>query len=221
MTIARKELNTELNGIEIYFNVFPIDGTRETLKKNGFKWNHKKGCWYAKYTSERNTIADTCVDISIDEYRDIARECNEEIKEIHPRKATERKATPKRNKFNVKVGDFFVMSWGYEQTNVDYFQVIELVGSCSVRIREVNPPIISADPTCSMAEDRIYDLDTSKLLPPTPYSVHINDNEKGDLKRLKSYAQDGVSNPQITMASYADAHYVSTRTDKQYVSWYY
>lgn len=35
------------------------------------------------------------------------------------------------------VGDILVSSWGYEQTNVDFNQVIELSGKQSVKIREI------------------------------------------------------------------------------------
>lgn len=36
-----------------------------------------------------------------------------------------------------QVGDIFYTSWGYEQTNVNFFQVVE-VGKKSVMIREIN-----------------------------------------------------------------------------------
>jgi len=35
------------------------------------------------------------------------------------------------------VGDVLVNSWGYEQTNVDYYQVTALVGKQSVEIRAI------------------------------------------------------------------------------------
>ena len=35
--IATTKLNKDLNGIEIYFSVFPTEGTRNTLKKHGFR----------------------------------------------------------------------------------------------------------------------------------------------------------------------------------------
>lgn len=31
------------------------------------------------------------------------------------------------NKFGVKVGDVFVESWGYDQTNVDYYEVVRVM----------------------------------------------------------------------------------------------
>lgn len=37
----------------------------------------------------------------------------------------------------VKIGDIFYSSWGYEQTNIDFYQVVEVKGSF-VSIREIN-----------------------------------------------------------------------------------
>lgn len=223
-TIARKEINEALNGVEIYFTTFPIKATRDNLKANGFRWNHKKACWYARRSELTEAIADTCADTTTEEYKQFASSNGEEVKEA-TKKATkkETKKAEKSNKFGVKVGDFFHMSWGYEQTNNDFFQVVELVGTTSVRIREVNPPIISrsSEGYAPMAEDRVYKLDTSVILPPATGHTFIKDQEKGDLKRLKSYAADGISNPQINMTSYADAYYCGTDTLKAYESWYY
>lgn len=126
----------------------------------------------------------------------------------------------KANKFGIKVGDWFEMSWGYEQTNVDFFQVVALVGESSVRIRQANPKMVSEDPISGMSADRTYKM-TSEIQPPVR-SIFIKDNEKGDLKRVKSFYKDG-SHPQIYMTSYADAHYVGGEgaTIKTYESWYY
>lgn len=218
-TIAKKVINEALNGVEIYFTTFPIKATRDNLKANGFRWNHKKACWYAKRSNLTEAIADTCADTTNEEYKEFAADNGEEAKATKK----EAKKAEKSNKYGVKVGDFFHMSWGYEQTNNDFFQVVELVGSCSVRIREVNPPIISrsSEGFAPMAEDRVYDLNTSKLLPPASGHTFIKDQEKGDLKRLKSYAADGISNPVINMTSYANATHCNTDTLKAYESWYY
>lgn len=45
-----------------------------------------------------------------------------------------RKAKPR----DFEVGDVLRCSWGYEQTNIDYFQVIRLVGKQSVEIRKIS-----------------------------------------------------------------------------------
>ncbi len=37
----------------------------------------------------------------------------------------------------VEVGDVLVSSWGYDQTNIDYYQVTKLIGKTMVEIREI------------------------------------------------------------------------------------
>ena len=43
----------------------------------------------------------------------------------------------------LKVDDILYTSWGYDQTNVDFYQVVEIVGKCTVVIREVAHKTIS------------------------------------------------------------------------------
>ena len=38
---------------------------------------------------------------------------------------------------DVKPGDIFVCSWGYDQTNIDYYQCVALVGSTMMEVREI------------------------------------------------------------------------------------
>lgn len=60
---------------------------------------------------------------------------NEQIK-IQQSK-TEYRANQKAKQQAVKVGDIFRSSWGYDQTNVDYYQITKLVGKTMVELIEV------------------------------------------------------------------------------------
>lgn len=197
--------NAQFNSIEITFDTKPSETIREALKALRFRWHKQKGLWYG-YTTEA--------------------EVREAIEKAEPAAApaapkAEAKPQAVANKFGVKVGDFFSASWGYEQTQADFFQVIALVGASSVRVREVLPPILEDNATGPMSANRIYDVrNTGKLLPPCPSSVFIKDQEHGDLKRLKSYNEDN-SFPQFFLASFANAHYCGGDTKKTYESWYY
>ena len=199
---ATLTINKEFNGIEIGFESKPTVSVLSTLKEYGFRWHSKKRVWYAKNTADRMQIAERIT---------AEKEENAAMIEAEP--------VEKENKFGVKIGDIFSASWGYEQTNNDFFQVIALVGDSSVRVREVYLPMIDSSAVGPMSEDREFAI-TNELLPPANYSVFIKDQEKGDLKRLKSYAADGVSNPQFAIAKFADAHYCSGNTIKVYESWY-
>ena len=123
-------LNQDLNGIEIRFDEKPLQATLDGLKKLGFRWHRQKKLWYAKQTPDRLELAQ-----AIANGEDYA----EQIRKEEPKK--KQKKAGKKNAFGVKVGDIFSASWGYEQTNNDFFQVIALVGEKSVRVREVHPPI--------------------------------------------------------------------------------
>ena len=120
------------------------------------------------------------------------------------------------NVFGVKVGDIFKSSWGYDDTNTDFFQVIALVGEQSVRVREVALPIVTEDQglmssnkTCRIVND---------ILPPLAFSVFIKDNEKGAVKRLKNY-RAGEPLPQFKLSSFADAWLVRGETVGAFDSW--
>ena len=43
----------------------------------------------------------------------------------------------------LKLGDLLSSSWGYDQTNVDFYQVVEVVGPNSVKIQKVSQAVSS------------------------------------------------------------------------------
>lgn len=46
----RVEINPDFNGIEVYFPGKPSEAVRDALKARGWRWHHKKGCWYHRNT---------------------------------------------------------------------------------------------------------------------------------------------------------------------------
>lgn len=190
--------NKKYNSLEVYFSEKPGEAIRTALKNLKFRWNKRIGCWYG--FAEAEEVKKACEGIQT------------------TAKATTKK-TAKANKYGVKVGDYFSTSWGYEQTNVNFFQVIALVGETSVRVREVNPPIIEEEATGPMAADRTYKLDKKTILEPAPYSVFIKDQENGDLKRLTDRYTNRVHF--IIGRSEEIADLETGETTKTYESWYY
>ena len=198
--------NTTYNSTEISFEGKPSEEIRDTLKSMRFRWHGQRRVWYG-YKDEETVRA--------------ALEGKTTAGLVkHDRAAKTTKPEKHANKFGVQVGDIFSASWGYEQTQTDFFQVVELVGALSVRVREVNPPIVRSTAVSPMSEDRVYQL-SRDILPPASHSVFINDQERGDIKRLKSFAADGVSNPQFNLSSFANAYYCAPGERKAYESWYY
>ncbi len=190
-------VNSKFDSKEVYFDGMPEEATRNNLKRLKFRWNPKKSCWYG--FADMDEVKAACEGGKIEE-------------------KTPKKKAEKKNKYGVKVGDIFSASWGYDQTNNDFFQVIELVGETMARVREIYPEITEREATCPMAEDRVYKLDTNKIYAPASNSVFIKDQEKGDLKKIqKSEYGGGIY---FKLSSFANAHLETSETVKKYESWY-
>ena len=129
----------------------------------------------------------------------------------------EKKTTEKTNKYGVKVGDLFKMTWGYDQTNNDFFQVVSLCGSNSVRVRCVCPKLLGSKAVSGMSENRKFEIpQNGELLPVDERSVFIKDSERGDIKRLQSYG-DGICYINIDGHH---AHRIAGESVTVYESWY-
>lgn len=83
---------------------------------------------------------------------------NEEMREgrikalIEGRKAhaeAKAKAKAERNKpHSLKIGDILDCSWGYDQTNIDFYEVVKVVGKNTVEIRKVSSVCTKSEPPC-------------------------------------------------------------------------
>ena len=122
-------LNKQLNGIELIFQEKPATEILTMLKENGFRWHRKKKLWYAKVTDERKAFV-----------KELQKANTEIISVANNVSETPKKAKTKKqpiNKYGVKVGDMFCDTWGYGQTNVDFYQVVDLKGSITVVLKPV------------------------------------------------------------------------------------
>lgn len=148
--------NKELNGLEVVFKKKPSETILTQLKENGFRWHRKKKVWYAKETKERFNFLISLNDKS-------------EVKETN------------ENKFGIKVGDIFYISWGWEQTNIDFFQIVKVTDK-SVRIIEIAPTKKNVEVYSSMSQD--FTIDNDKIFKGVERPFFVKDNVNGDLKRL-------------------------------------
>lgn len=89
-----------------------------------------------------------------------------------------RTAGEKTNYLGIKIGDIFHYSWGYEQTNANYFQVVALKGTKQVIIREIAYTITETAGFDSYKVTACKDVFLEK-------SQFIEDNEKGAVKQVK------------------------------------
>ncbi len=194
--------NAEYNSVEIMFDGKPSAAVRDALKSLKCRWHGVKKCWYGRITEEQ------------------ARAAIDGAEMTEPTQAAQQ--AEEVNAFGVRVGDIFSASWGWEQTNNNFFQVVALVGRQSVRVREVYLPY-TAEAVSSMAEDRTYKI-THDLLPAASYSVFIHDQEHGDLKRLKpgynADPEEARKHCYFKLSSYCDAHRETGDSVTVYESWY-
>lgn len=206
---ATWKINEQFNGINIFFDSIPDVKIRTKMKEHGFKWHNRDKYWFAKNNPTRLKFVKNLCKVSA-------------TQETKPEKVETEEPKPKiesQNKFGVQVGDIFESSWGYDETHVTFLQVVKLCGKESVRVREVTPKILERNAESAMSETTKYLIDR-EILPAHETSVFIKDQEKGDLKRIKSYAADGVSNPQITLDSFANAYLVAVGEKEAFTSWW-
>ena len=70
--------------------------------------------------------------------------------------------------YDVKVGDIFVASWGYDQTNIDYYQCTALIGTKMMEVREID----------SQSEDTAW-LQGKSVPMPGAWSTEADSSEAG------------------------------------------
>jgi hypothetical protein len=99
-----------------------------------------------------------------------------------------------------KVGDIVVNTWGYEQTNVDFYEVVK-VGNKTIEIKEIGAATV---------EGSMYSHGMACELTPEPGKFLVN----GKSYRLKVKAGGALSSPE----GYYYMHKWSGRP--QYCSWY-
>lgn len=187
--------NEAFKSIEIAFDGKPSEAVRDALKALKFRWHGVKKIWYG-YADEE--AVKTAIENALNGIKT----------------APKAKKAEKVNKFGVKVGDVFYMNWGYEQTNVDFYQVTELIGEQSVRIVHVHPEIVRTENEGFMCGTYTYNITPEPMK--KDYGVHLKDKDKGDVKRVLKRGESLYLN----MSSYANAYKIPFGERTEYVSWY-
>jgi hypothetical protein len=99
-----------------------------------------------------------------------------------------------------KVGDLFYSSWGYDQTNTDFYQIVRVISDNSVEVRKVEGK------------------ETSRDTPMSGFVTPVKDSFIGDsmTKRL-NYSIE--SSPMFKIASYAWAHPTKIGAEHFFSEW--
>ena len=203
MTNYTTNINNTYNSIELQFDCLPTIAEREALKGLKFRWNPRKAIWYGFATIEEVQKA-------------LAGEATPAKAEKKPSKKP-----AKVNKYGVKVGDLFVASWGYEQTNLNYYQVTEILGAEYVMISEVYPVISEEKNYTGMSRDvTVLDPCGMMLEKKQGWTIAIEDNEKGAKRKVKNCGTAEKPSLFIDVDSVIFAR-KQTGNHTYYESWYY
>ena len=111
-----------------------VDATEQNRALYGNGW----------YTDEEQAAQKDALRKQYSEQREIAERIRQEIATYEPDEFAARVAYEQRraaettqNAEGIHVGDMFSCSWGYDQTNVDYYQVTALKGAHTIIVREL------------------------------------------------------------------------------------
>jgi len=125
--------------------------------------------------------------------------------------STATKQSPSPADLGVQVGDFFVSSWGYDQTNVDFYKVVEVLPK-SVRVQhwtsktvDDNGPVTHVVP----GDKPKTVTDWSACTPEMGYwerqEAKVESDAPFELKRLRSYGQGESQRVYFTVNSFSSA----------------
>lgn len=104
-----------------------------------------------------------------------AKEIDELLGSFDSLLVTKKEKTQKEEKFEAKVGDIFYSSWGYDQTNVDFYQVVKRTKK-SVYLRQVRSQIVNDNQKVALKDQFYGDEVIRKVLRVynDRYSVSLN-----------------------------------------------
>lgn len=195
MESIKINMNKELNGVELSFSQKPDIRILDTLKAAGFRWHRVKKLWYAKKSEKILQV--------IAELKE-----NPTGTVMDDEKKTTNTESEKENLDGVQIGELYVASWGFEQTNLSFFQVVK-VSSHNAWFIEVAPEV-KEESEVSWGSRTVSFMTDGGMLAPINTSTFIKDQLRGDRKSTKSGT--------IKLTDYAYAH----RYDGSglYESWY-
>jgi len=111
-----------------------------------------------------------------------------------------------------KVGDILASSWGWEQTNIDLYQVVALNGETMVTVKPVRLPVARMKAVSGMSEDVAFQL-------PAPGTIIAADDAKPIRRRVKNcYKDNRAEGDRIEISGYERAYHYNG--EKMYRSWY-
>jgi len=144
-----KNIDQTWNTIEWKWSYFStkeklIEKIEKIMKKTGFKSKRKDWeIWKLKniiYDKETKNLTLDSLNELIDWKEELlSRNEKRELNKVHKRLKEKEKINENIN--NYKIGDILVTSWGYDQTNVDAYQIIDIKRS-TIKLRPIKTKVV-------------------------------------------------------------------------------
>jgi len=128
---ATWQTNPEHSGIEIKFLSKPSDEVLNELRQAGFRWHRSKKLWYIRDTPQAREMADKIA------HFDGIKKCTYKNAKNGPKCSGRDQKWEESPNHELKPGDILYTSWGYEQTNVEWFKVYEIRGKQYFYIKQI------------------------------------------------------------------------------------
>jgi hypothetical protein len=119
---------------------------------------------------------------------------------------------------NVKVGQIFEMSWGYDQTNVNYFQVVSVTAK-GVYVREVGAHTVPGSEgrdCCNVTPNKDHFLDRSQ------WCGGYNEGNPPTFRRIQ-FSGGRNGSPEEPYFNFKGRYFARpvAATETTYCSWYH
>lgn len=133
---------------ETFKEVLQIYINKEKLCKMSFRGKQSRPVYHYRYRSENDLI------------NSVKKEIDEAISLHISRRGYAEKRKEEKNKEmdSIQVGTLLVYSWGYDQTNIDFYQVIEKKGK-TFKMRRICGTRLNEYTYCSMSANVIPNKD--------------------------------------------------------------
>ena len=171
--VGLTETLTDSFGIEIYFS-------EKDLRAIFYAGKSAKSWWYYQFRSLNEMIENI--------YKSVDNHIKNETEKLE-RKEREKIAMAEFKASDYyQIGDVIYSSWGYEQTNVDFYQVIEVLNK-KIRVREIGCTRVDelSDMSCEVIADKDNFLNDVIITFSLKLEVNTNGKKSRRICRKNTY----------------------------------
>lgn len=138
--------------------------TRDGINADVYIYTNRLGKLVARCFGGRRSKPDSNYYYSTEDQRDKAVNNHFDDCERQQNYSKSRNTDSKTAERGLSIGEYLYCSWGYDQTNINFYKVVGLKGKKSVLILPVNSIIDSSNPPCNYVKPGDLFLDYDVLL---------------------------------------------------------